>query len=329
VKLIIQIPAFDEASTLPATLADLPRRVPGFDLVEFLVIDDGSTDDTAAVARICGADHVLELGANLGLAAAFKAGLEASLALGADVIVNTDADNQYVGADVARLVGPILQGRARIVIGARPIGDIAAFSPTKKLLQRLGSWVVRRASGTAIPDAPSGFRAYHRDAAARLCVLDTYSYTLETIIQAGRVKIPMLAVPVRVNPKTRQSRLMRSIPQYVLRSARTILRISVVYNPLRFFLALAAIVALPAMIGVGRFLAFYAAGDGNGHVQSLVLSGALLAIAMILGAVGVLAHLIAVNRNILQDIRARQILGLRPAPRLAPMRAVERLGAEP
>jgi len=329
VKLIVQIPALDEAPTLPATLADLPRRVPGFDVVEFLVIDDGSTDDTAAVARICGADHVLRLGTNLGLAAAFKAGLEASLALGADVIVNTDADNQYVGADVARLVAPILQGRAHIVVGARPIGDMAAFSPTKKLLQRLGSWVVRRASGTAIPDAPSGFRAYHRDAAARLCVLDTYSYTLETIIQAGRVKIPMLAVPVRVNPKTRPSRLMRSIPQYVLRSARTILRISVVYNPLRFFFALAAIVAVPGIVGIGRFLFFYAAGSGNGHVQSLVLSGALLAIAMILGAVGILAHLISVNRGILQDIRARQILGLHPAPRLDTMRAAERLGAEP
>jgi glycosyltransferase involved in cell wall biosynthesis len=306
-KLVIQIPSLNEAQTLPQAIADLPRSVAGFDCVEYLVIDDGSTDGTVAVARACGVHHVLRLGSNHGLARAFKAGLEAALSLGADVVVNTDADNQYVAADIAVLVAPILAGRAQIVVGARPIPEIEGFSPVKKRLQRFGSWVVRRASRTDIPDAPSGFRAYHRDAAARLCVLDSYSYTLETIIQAGRNRIPMAWVPVRVNGQTRPSRLMRSLPHYVGRSARTILRVFVVYNPLRFFLALALLVGLPGLFFIGRFLVLYAGGDGDGHVQSLVLSGALLAIATILSAVGVLSHLIAVNRDLLQDIRARQL----------------------
>jgi glycosyltransferase involved in cell wall biosynthesis len=328
-KLVIQIPSLNEAPTLPATIADLPRSVAGFDTVEYLVIDDGSTDDTAAVAQACGVHHILRLGSNLGLAHAFKAGLEAALSLGADVVVNTDADNQYVGADIAVLVAPILAGRAQIVVGARPIPEIDTFSPLKKRLQRLGSWVVRRASRTDIPDAPSGFRAYHRSAAARICVLDSYSYTLETIIQAGRNKIPMVSVPVRVNRETRPSRLMRSVPQYVGRSARTILRVFVVYNPLRFFLALALVVALPGLYGVGRFLMFYAGGDGDGHVQSLVLSGALLAIGTILAAVGVLSHLIAVNRDLLQDIRARQLQTLRQVHAFEGRPAVERPLAGP
>jgi glycosyltransferase involved in cell wall biosynthesis len=323
VKLVIQIPSLNEAPTLPATIADLPRSLPGFDSVEYLVIDDGSTDDTVAVARACGVHHVLRLGCNRGLASAFKAGLEAALALGADVVVNTDADNQYVAADIAALVAPILDGRAQIVVGARPIPDIESFSPLKKQLQSFGSWVVRRASHTSIPDAPSGFRAYHRDAAARLCVIDSYSYTLETIIQAGRDRIPMVSVPVRVNGTTRPSRLMRSMPHYLGRSARTIVRGFLIYNPLRFFLALALAIALPALLVIGRFLLSYAQGDGDGHVQSLILAGALLAVATMLAAVGVLSHLIAVNRDLLQDIRARQLQGLRPVHAFEPRGAVD------
>ncbi|MGM0631564.1 MAG: glycosyltransferase family 2 protein [Pseudomonadota bacterium] len=306
-KLIIQIPCLNEAETLPETLAAIPRQVPGFDTVEVLVIDDGSSDDTVRTAKAAGADHVLVLGCNMGLARAFMAGLEKALALGADVVVNTDADNQYNGADIPALVAPILAGDAMIVVGERPISEIESFSFTKKLLQRLGSWVVRKASGTRIPDAPSGFRAYHRDAAARLYVINSYSYTLETIIQAGRRNIPMASVPVRVNPVTRPSRLFRSMRQYVFRSAGTILRMFVIYRPLAFFSWVSLVIGTPGVLGIARFLWFYSQGEGSGHVQSLVLSGALLAIAVILFASGLLADLVSANRDILQDIRARQL----------------------
>lgn len=307
-KLIIQIPALNEEETLGETIRALPRQIAGFDAIEVLVIDDGSTDGTANVAMAAGADHVLRLGCNLGLARAFSAGLERALALGADVIVNTDADNQYCADDIPALVQPILLRQAEIVVGARPIRRIESFSPIKKLLQSLGSWVVRRASGTSVPDAPSGFRAYSRDAAARVCVVNTYTYTLETIIQAGRKRYRVASVPVRVNPVKRPSRLFRSIAGYTFRSAVTILRIFAVYAPLRFFSALAALLAVPGIAGVGRFLWVYAQGDGQGHVQSLVLSGALLAMATILLAVGILADLISVNRSLLEDIRARDLL---------------------
>lgn len=306
-KLIIQIPCLNEAETLEVTVADLPREVDGFDVVEYLVIDDGSTDKTVEVAKSCGVHHILSLGCNMGLARAFSAGIEECLTLGADVIVNTDADNQYFGGDIPTLVAPIVAGEAQIVVGGRPITEIASFSPVKKMLQLLGSWVVRRASGTDIADAPSGFRAYHKDAAARIYVVDTYSYTLETIIQAGRKRIPMISVPIRVNGETRPSRLFRSIPQYVGRSASTIIRMFVVYKPLTFFTMISVLVAVPGLVGIGRFLWLYIGGNGSGHIQSLVLSGALLAIAVIILAVGVLSDLIAVNRDILQDIRARQL----------------------
>ncbi|MBK0400378.1 glycosyltransferase family 2 protein [Limibaculum sp. M0105] len=306
-KLIIQIPCLNEEATLPQTIADLPSTVPGFDAVEVLVIDDGSTDATVRVARELGVDHVISLGTNMGLARAFMAGVDESLRRGADVVVNTDADNQYRGADISRLVAPILAGEAQIVVGARPITEINSFSPLKKLLQRVGSWVVRKASGADVADAPSGFRAYHRDAAIRLYVLNTYTYTLETIIQAGRKRIPIASVPVGVNPQTRESRLIGSMAGYVLRSALTIIRIFVLYEPLRFFSALAVVFALPAIVGIGRFLWFYASGDGGGHVQSLVLSGSLMAMAFVLMMGGVLADLIAANRAMVEDIRARQI----------------------
>lgn len=307
-KLIVQIPALNEESTLAVTIAAIPRRIAGISSVEILVIDDGSTDRTVEVARKAGADHVLQMSSHVGLARAFSAGIEEALALGADIVVNTDADNQYCADDIPALVKPILERRAQIVVGARPIATIESFSPLKKMLQGLGSWAVRQASGTSIPDAPSGFRAYSRDAAARLCVLNTYTYTLETIIQAGRKRIPMVSVPVRVNRVDRPSRLLRGIGDYVRRSAITILRVFVIYAPLRFFLALAALFALPGLAGIGRFLYYYMVSDGAGHVQSLILSGVLLAMATILLAVGILADLIAANRGLLEEIRARELL---------------------
>ena len=315
-KLVVQIPALNEEETIAEAIAAIPREVPGIGQVEVMVIDDGSTDRTVEVAYAAGADHVLTLSSHMGLARAFMAGIEEALRRGAHVIVNTDADNQYCADDIPALVAPVLERRAQIVVGARPITEIESFSPVKKLLQRLGSWTVRRASGTDVPDAPSGFRAYSRDAAARLCVINTYTYTLETLIQAGRKRIPVTSVPVRVNRVTRPSRLFRSIPEYVARSAKTILRVFVMYAPLKFFFALAALMALPGLLGVGRFLWFFAVDGGAGHVQSLILSGALLAMATIFLAVGVLADLIAANRALLEDIRARELL------RAAPLREV-------
>lgn len=308
VKLIVQIPALNEEETLAEAIAAIPRVIAGVDTVEVMVIDDGSTDRTVEVAQQAGADHILRMSSHVGLARAFSAGLEEALALGADVIVNTDADNQYCADDIPALIAPVLARQAQIVIGARPINEIESFSPLKKMLQNLGSWVVRKASGADIPDAPSGFRAYSRDAAARLCVVNTYTYTLETIIQAGRKHIPMTSVPVRVNTVTRPSRLFRGIREYVMRSTKTILRVFVIYAPLKFFFSLALVFAVPGMLGIARFIYFYFADGGAGHVQSLVISGVLMAMATILFAVGILADLIAANRSLLEDIRARELL---------------------
>jgi glycosyltransferase involved in cell wall biosynthesis len=304
-KLIIQIPCLNEADSLPLTLRDLPRSVAGFDSVEWLIIDDGSTDGTPEVARKLGVDHVVQLEHNQGLARAFMAGIEYALRLGADVIVNTDADNQYAASSIPDLVQPILEKRALIVVGARPVRGIEHFSGGKKLLQRLGSWAVKVVSGTEIQDAPSGFRAIHRDAALRLNVFNPYTYTLETIIQAGRKGIPIVSVPVEVNAFLRPSRLISSIPKYVQRSIITIVRIFVVYKPLRFFAILSAIAAIPALFFIARFLLFYALGEGQGHVQSLVLAAALLGIAGILAIGGIMADLIATNRLLLEDLRTR------------------------
>ena len=304
-KLVIQIPCYNEEQTLPATLADLPREVPGFDTVEWLIVDDGSTDRTVEVAREHGVDHVICQSHNQGLATAFLTGLEAALRVGADVIVNTDGDNQYCAACIPDLTTPILEKRAQIVVGARPISTIAHFSLIKRALQRLGSWVVRKASGTNIDDAPSGFRAIHRDTAIMLYVFDRYTYTLETIIQAGRLGIPIISVPIEVNDPTRESRLIRSIPQYILRSVKTILRIALLYRPLRFFSLLAVIVTLPGVLAFLRFFYLYSIGQGDGNVQSLVIGASFIGVGAVFFAAGMIADLIAANRVLSQDIRGR------------------------
>ena len=304
-KLIIQIPCFNEEATISGTLADLPREVPGFDTVEWLIIDDGSTDRTVEIAAQCGVDHIVRLSHNQGLAAAFSEGLEASLRAGADVIVNTDGDNQYQARCIPDLTAPIIERRAQIVVGARPIATVPHFSRLKRALQHLGSWVVRRVSKTDIRDAPSGFRAFARDAAMQLYVFNRYTYTLETIIQAGRLGIPIVSVPVDVNDPTRESRLFRSIGQYILRSVQTILRIATLYSPLRTFSILAAILMLPGVVAFARFLYYFAIGRGDGHVQSLVIGAALIAAGAITFVGGLIADLIAANRVLLAEIRGR------------------------
>ena len=275
-KLIIQIPCFNEAETLSIALSALPRTVPGVDIVEWLIIDDGSQDATVNVAKSHGVNHVIRHLGNKGLARAFMTGLEESLRLGADIIVNTDADNQYNADDIPKLVKPILDRRAEIVVGARPIEKIEHFSPSKKLLQRLGSWVVRVASKTDIPDAPSGFRAMSRVAAQKLMVFNDYTYTLETIIQAGQKNITIISVPIRVNADLRPSKLVKSIPSYIKRSIVTIVRIFVIYRPFRYFGTI-GILLFSAGIVIGlRFLWYYFQGNGGGHIQSLILASVLL-----------------------------------------------------
>jgi glycosyltransferase involved in cell wall biosynthesis len=306
-KLVVQIPCFDEAAQLPGTLAALPRAVPGFDVVEWLVVDDGSRDDTAGVARRGGVDHVVRLPRNLGLARAFAAGLEAACRRGADVIVNLDADNQYRGDYLEALCAPVLRGEADIVVGCRPIARIAHFSPTKKLLQRLGSAVVRLVSGVAVDDATSGFRAYSRRAAMSLNVHSRYTYTLETLVQAGQAGLSVVGVPVEVNAPTRPSRLMRSTGEYVRRSLLTMARSFVIYRPLRFFLV-PAVAGWVAGVALGlRFLAHWIASGGDaGNVQSLILAAILLILGALCFAIGLVADLLSVNRRLLEDLQAGQ-----------------------
>ena len=305
-KLIIQIPCFNEEATLPQTVADLPREVEGFDVVEWLVIDDGSSDRTVEVARSLGVDHVICHDRNRGLAAAFTTGIDAALRRGADVIVNTDADNQYSGASIRDLVAPVLAGTAQMVVGERPIESIDDFSRTKKVLQRVGTAVVRRFSGTDVRDAASGFRAYSRDAAMRVQVFGRYTYTMETIIQAGWNGVTVASVPIAVNPKTRESRLVKSVPRYIMRSASTIVRSFALYKPFRFFFAVGLVPFLAGLLLLVRWLLLYTfEADYTSRVPSLIAGIGLMLLAFQVWSVAFLADLMSSNRRMLAELRLR------------------------
>jgi len=304
-KLIIQIPCLNEEETLPQTIRDIPKNIPGISKIELLVIDDGSTDRTVEVAKKCGVHHIVSFTGHRGLARAFSAGIDQSLALKADIIVNTDADNQYKGSDIAKLVQPILEGKADMVIGTRNIHEHKEFSFTKKQLQKLGSWVVRKLSGTKIKDTTSGFRAYNRDAAIRMNVVTDYSYTLETLIQAGRTGITLGQVPIDTNPTTRKSRLFKSIWQYIKRSVWTILRVYTIYQPLRVFFSLGFVIFFIGILIGCRFIYFYLLGNGTGHVQSLILAAVLLLLGFQIFVLGLLANLMSANRFLIENILMR------------------------
>lgn len=300
-RLFIQIPCLDEGRTLPATLAELPTEIPGVGAIEILIIDDGSSDQTVQIARAQGVNHVVHFTAHRGLAKAFMAGLDACVQRGADIIVNTDGDNQYCAADIAKLVAPILAGEADMVVGCRPIEGIAHFSWIKKRLQRWGSRTVRRLSGIDIPDATSGFRAFSREAALRFNVISDFTYTLETLIQAGKKDIATRWVPVRVNSKLRESRLFTNVWQYLRRQIPGMLRIYATYEPLKVFSAMGTAVSLAGMVPIARFLYLYAIGQGGGHVQSLVLGALLLIVGFQIFVIGLLADLIGANRRLIED----------------------------
>lgn len=304
-KLIIQIPCYNEAETLEIALNDLPKALYGIDEIEYLIINDGSKDETVEVARRWGVNHIVNFKSNKGLAYGFMAGIDACLRNGADIIVNTDADNQYVADDIEKLILPILNGETDIVIGERPIDDTEHFSPIKKKLQHLGSWVVRKASNSDIPDAPSGFRAFSRDAAMRLNVTNEYTYTLETIVQAGRNKISQTSVPIRTNGELRPSRLFNSMTSYIKKSMLTILRAYLMYSPLKTFSVLSLFPLLVGMIVDIRFLVFLFMGQGNGHVQSLILGSTSIMVGVLIFVIGLLADLIAKNRKLLEDVQYR------------------------
>jgi glycosyltransferase involved in cell wall biosynthesis len=318
-KAIIQIPCLNEEETLPATIADLPERIDGVDEIELLVIDDGSTDRTVDVARSLGVDHIVRLTNNKGLAAGFQAGLDACLKLGADIVVNTDADNQYRGADVAKLVAPILAGEADIVVGDRRVAGVEHFSGSKKALQRLGSWVVRRLSGTEIADTTSGFRAYNREAALGLLVVDNFTYTLESLIQAGKMFVAVDQVPIDTNPQARESRLFSSTGAYVRRNALSILRIYTRYEPLKVFASAGLLVAVLALGAWMPFLIDWILnGDSSGHIQSLILGAVLFIAALQLFALGVIGDILAGQRVMTQRVfeRVRRVelaLGVEPS----------------
>jgi len=302
-KLIIQIPCYNEAETLAIALGALPREVAGFDKVEWLIINDGSTDDTVKVAKECGIDHIVNFKHNQGLAKGFMAGLKECLKQGADVIVNTDADNQYEADDIPKLTQPIIDHKAEYVVGARPISQTEHFSPAKKFLQKLGSWVVRKASRTDIPDAPSGFRAMSRECALHLNVYNNYTYTLETIIHAGQKNMAITSVPIRTNEDLRPSKLLSSIPNYIKKSVVTIVRISVVYKSFQFFMTIASVLfGLGILLGL-RYLYFFFVGEGDGHIQSVILAGVLMGMGFQTGLIAFIADLLSVNRKLLEELR--------------------------
>ena len=299
-KLIIQIPCYNEEKTLPVTLKDLPKSIPGISEIEVLVIDDGSSDRTAEVAKELGVSHIVKFTNHMGLAQAFSAGLDASLKLGADIIVNTDADHQYPGKEILRLIVPVLNGEADIVVGARKIEALKHFPWLKKRLQKLGSWVVRQISQTSVPDATSGFRAYSREAALKLNIISDYTYTLETIIQAGKKRLKISHISINTNPPIRSSRLIKNIRSYLQKSSATILRIYVMFNPMKLFMIIGiSIFAIGFLIGL-RFLYFHFQGSG-GHIQSLILAAILLIIGFLIMMIGLLADLISANRRLVED----------------------------
>ena len=304
-KLIVQIPCLNEEKTLPETVKDIPRKIEGIDSVEILIIDDGSTDRTVAVARDLGVDHIVQNTVNKGLAMSFMNGLEACLRLGADIVVNTDGDNQYCGADIPKLVAPILCNQADIVVGDRQTDTIEHFSFLKKKFQKLGSWIVRRLSGTRVPDTVSGFRAFSREAAMQINVISSYSYTVETIIQAGNKRLAITSVSVRTNPKTRESRLVKSIPRFMMLQMSTMVRMYAMFRPLRTFFIIGAVLIGAALVPSLRFLYFYLMGKGGGHIQSLILATILFITGFQVLIVGLLGDVISSNRKLIEEVLVR------------------------
>lgn len=304
-KLVIQIPCLNEENSLPVTLEALPKHIDGIDEIEVLVIDDGSTDNTVDVAKRAGADAVISLGSNKGLAKAFVAGINKALSMGADIIVNTDADNQYKAEYIEKLIKPILENRADIVIGARPVDSIEHFSPLKKFLQKLGSAVMRFVSSSTVKDAPSGFRAFSKNAALQMNVFDKYTYTLETIMQARAKGLVIDCVDIDVNPELRKSRLFNNMFQYIRRSIFTMLRMFIIYRPFRFFIVLGLLFFLSGLILGVRYLYYYSIGDGIGHIQSLILTAILLIFGVQVSLIAVLSELLSINRKLLEDIQFR------------------------
>jgi glycosyltransferase involved in cell wall biosynthesis len=315
-KLIVQIPCYNEEHTLPETLADIPRQIPGIDVVEILIIDDGSTDRTVEVARQLGVEHIVVNKINMGLARTFRRGIEECLKAGADIIVNTDGDNQYCGADIPLLVQPILEGRAEIVIGDRQTDKIPHFSRAKKFLQWFGSGVVRKLAGIWVPDTVSGFRALSREAAIRLNIVSSFSYTIETVIQAGKRQLAVISVPIRTNPKTRDSRLFKSVPHFIQNSLGTMVRMYAMYQPLRVFFYIGTALSVAGLLPILRFVYFYFTEGGVGHVQSLVLGGVLMLMGFMAYLAGLVADLISFNRQLAEMTLERvRRLELREADR--------------
>ena len=301
-KLIIQVPCYNEESTLPEVVNDLPRQIDGIDVIEYLIIDDGSSDRTVKIAGELGVHHILKLGSNHGLARAFTKGLSYCLQNGADIIVNTDGDNQYKAEYIKNLIGPILENKADIVIGVRPIETVKEFSWVKKKLQRIGSGVVRRFSGTDIPDTTSGFRAYSAEAASRIQVFNRYTYTLETIIQAGAMDMRIVSIPIEINPKTRDSRLMKSIPSYIFRSVLVIMRSYVIYKPFMTFFYAFLITGIVGLIPCLRFLYYYFGQGSSGHIQSLLFGIVMLIVSFNMLSLGIIGHIISTNRKLINDL---------------------------